>query len=82
MDLWRRGSYERLCMATIYEVRNWVEKTGPARSVDRFRMKLLPHSVRERINFDQLNPTTEVSDTYMQAAIKIAGEVVGKPFAA
>ncbi|MBI4396341.1 MAG: hypothetical protein HY548_04540 [Elusimicrobia bacterium] len=63
---------------SLYQILNWAKENGEVECLSRIRLKLLIHSVKEKIFIDDVGPNTNCSDEYLQEVRKAVGEVVGK----
>ena len=64
----------------MLRVIDWVKTHGEVRALARFRMQLLPFTLREELTFDEIDEATVVSCVYMDAALAYAEHIVGSSY--
>ena len=66
-------------VGALHRIIQWVESDGPAKSVDRLRIKILPVLLGENLSMSSIDAGTDASAACVAKVRQAATDIVGKP---
>lgn len=63
----------------LFKILKWLDEEGEVKAVDRLRMKILPHTVKEGIVIRKVDASTKCSTDLLARARDAASSIAGKP---
>ncbi len=62
----------------LYRILQWVKEKGEVKAIDRIRLKVLTHCLKEKVYLSQVGPHTECSPELLEKIRQAAEEIVGE----
>ena len=63
---------------SIYAVLEWAKQEGDVKAIDRIRVRVLPHAMKEGLVLCEVQATTTCSPELLTRFREVASKVVGK----